>query len=157
MQVKLLTIGKTNTRYLQDGITLYEQRLRHYLPYQMQIVSDLKSSKNLSTEQQNEREGQKLLAQVSDHDYLMLLDERGCMWRSRQFADFLQQQMLTGRKTLVFAIGGAYGFSPAVYARANAQLALSAMTFSHQMIRLLFVEQLYRALTILRGEPYHHE
>jgi len=157
MQIKVLVVGKTQERYLQEGITLYEQRIARYLPYAMQAIPALKRAKSLRPEQQKEREGEALLAQVGDRDYLILLDERGPQRRSVEFADDLQQHMLASRPTLIFAIGGAYGFSPAVYARANDQLALSAMTLSHQMVRLFLVEQLYRALAILRGEPYHHE
>ncbi len=157
MQIKILVVGKTSDRYLQDGIALYERRLRHYLPYQMQVVPDLKQTKHLTVAQQQQQEGEKLLRQVGDRDFLILLDERGRAYRSLELADYLQQQMLASRPQLSFAIGGAYGFSEAVYARADAQLSLSPLTFSHQMIRLLLVEQLYRALTILRGEPYHHE
>ncbi len=157
MQVKLLAVGKTQAAYLQEGIDLYTRRIGHYLPYQMQIVPEVKASKKLRPPQQAAQEGEKLLAQVGDRDFLVLLDERGPRQRSVEFAAWLQAQMLANRPTLVFAIGGPYGVSPAVYDRADAQLSLSPMTLSHQLVRLVFVEQLYRALTILRGEPYHHE
>ena len=157
MKVILLYIGKTQESYLQEAIGNYLNRLRHYLPVEPQLIPDLKNAKNLREEQQKEKEGQLLLGKIQPGDSLVLLDERGRQYRSVEFARFFQERMNSGVKRLVFAIGGPYGFSDAVYQRANEKLSLSKMTFSHQMVRLFFVEQVYRAMTILRNEPYHHE
>lgn len=157
MKVELLVIGKTDAEYLKTGIAEYEKRLTRYIPYEMTVIPDIKNSKNMSEAVQKEREGELILAQLQPSDFVLLLDERGKSYTSVKFARFLEQKMVAGIKRLVLVIGGPYGFSDAVYARANDKLSLSAMTFSHQMVRLIFAEQLYRAMTILKGEPYHHE
>lgn len=156
MKTTLLLCGKTTDQHLQALISDYERRLTHYLPFELKVIPELKNARNLSQEQQKEQEGTLILQQVDKSAVLILLDERGKEMRSLEFADYMQQLMSAGRN-IVFVVGGPYGFSPAVYQRANAQLSLSKMTFSHQMVRVVFIEQLYRAMTILRGEPYHHE
>ncbi|WP_372774863.1 23S rRNA (pseudouridine(1915)-N(3))-methyltransferase RlmH [Mangrovibacterium sp.] len=157
MKIKLVVIGKTDKPYLKDGIDLFLGRIPHYLPFEYQIIPDIKNTRKLSEEQQKEKEGELILAQLKAGDELILLDENGKEFRSVEFAGFLEKKMLGGTKTLIFCIGGPYGFSGKVYEAATAKLSLSRMTFSHQMVRLIFCEQLYRALTILKGEPYHHE
>lgn len=156
MKVTLIVVGKTVGTELPRLIDTYTQRLKHYVPFDIQVIPDLKNTKNLSEAQQKQQEGEAILRAV-EGSYVVLLDEHGIEYRSMTFARQLQTWMNTSARGLTFVIGGAYGFSPAVYERADAQVSLSQMTFSHQMIRLLFVEQLYRAMTILRGEPYHHE
>ena len=156
MKVTLIVVGKTVGTELPWLIDTYTQRLKHYVPFDIQVIPDLKNTKNLSEAQQKQQEGEAILRAV-EGSYVVLLDEHGIEYRSMTFARQLQTWMNTSARGLTFVIGGAYGFSPAVYERADAQISLSQMTFSHQMIRLLFVEQLYRAMTILRGEPYHHE
>ncbi len=156
MQIELLVIGKTNADYLQTGISDYLARLKHYVPFLLTVIPDIKNAKSLSQDQLKVKEGELLLKTVDKSDWLVLMDENGRVFSSVEFSDYLQNQMLTGRKKLIFLIGGAYGFSQDVYQRANAKVSLSKMTFSHQMVRLIFVEQLYRAMTILKGEPYHH-
>lgn len=157
MKVKLLVIGKTDKDYLNEGIDLFRKRIPHYLPFEYQIIPDIKNTRNLPEDQQKEKEGELILAQLKAGDELILLDEHGKEYRSTEFALFLEKKMLAGTKTLVFCIGGPYGFSPNVFEMATGKISLSKMTFSHQMVRLIFCEQLYRALTILKGEPYHHE
>ena len=156
MQIKLLTIGKTDDKRLQSLIDDYQKRLGHYIKFEFDVVPDLKKVKHLSEEQQKQKEGQLILNKVTSSDVLILLDENGKQQDSVVFANYLQKHMNSGIKQLVFVIGGPYGFSEEVYARANGKISLSKMTFSHQMVRLFFVEQLYRAFTILRNEPYHH-
>ena len=156
MKVKLIVVGKTDQDYLQHGISLFHKRIIHYLPFEYQVIPDLKNTRSLSEEQQKEREGELLLGQIKTGDELILLDEKGKQFRSVEFARFLEKKMLDGTKNLVFVIGGPYGFSRSVYNLASAGVSLSGMTFSHQMVRLIFSEQLYRALTIIKGEPYHH-
>jgi 23S rRNA (pseudouridine1915-N3)-methyltransferase len=157
MKIKLIVIGKTDKPYLQEGINIFNKRIIHYLPYEFQSIPDIKNTKKLTESQQKEKEGHLLLDQLSQGDELILLDEHGKDFSSSGFARFLEKKMLGGTKTLVFAIGGPYGFSPKVYDAATSKISLSKMTFSHQMVRLIFTEQLYRALTILKGESYHHE
>ncbi|HAH23037.1 MAG TPA: 23S rRNA (pseudouridine(1915)-N(3))-methyltransferase RlmH [Prolixibacteraceae bacterium] len=157
MKICLLVIGKTDQDYLQKGLGIFMKRIPHYIPFEMKVIADLKNSRNLSEEQQKEKEGELILQQVLSPDELFLLDEQGLEASSVEFARFLEKKMLSGIKKLVFVIGGPYGFSPAVYARSNGKISLSKMTFSHQMVRLIFAEQLYRAFTILKGEPYHHQ
>lgn len=157
MKVCLLVIGKTDAAYLRSGIEEYEKRLNRYLPYEMKILPDVKNARNLEEEVQKEKEGKMLLEEIQRTDWVVLLDDKGRQHSSLEFSNYLAQKMLGGIKRLVFVIGGPYGFSPAVYQRANEKLSLSKMTFSHQMVRLIFVEQLYRGMTILKGEPYHHE
>jgi len=157
MKICLLVIGKTDETYLQNGIELFLKRIPHYISFEMKVIPDLKNSKNLSEQQQKEKEGELLLQQITISDELFLLDEQGIESTSVEFARFLEKKMIAGIKRLVIVIGGPYGFSSGIYARANGKLSLSRMTFSHQMVRLIFAEQLYRAMTILKGEPYHHQ
>lgn len=157
MKICLLVIGKTDETYLQQGIDLFLKRIPHYISFEMKVIPDLKNSRNLSEQLQKEKEGELILQQKSSFDELFLLDEQGVEFSSVEFARFMEKRMLSGIKRLVFVIGGPYGFSDGVYAQANGKLSLSKMTFSHQMVRLIFVEQLYRAFTILKGEPYHHQ
>lgn len=157
MKICLLVVGKTDEAYLQKGTEIFLKRIPHYLPFEMKVIPDIKNTKNLSPEQQKEREGESILQQLAPSDELILLDECGAEFTSVTFAQFLERKMLSGIKRLVFVVGGPYGFSDRVYSRSNSSLSLSKMTFSHQMVRLIFAEQLYRALTILKGEPYHHE
>jgi len=134
----------------------YVKRLKHYLPFEMEVVPDLKNNKNLSEIQQKEAEGKLILSRLALSDYVVLLDEKGKSFSSVGFSDWMQKQLLAGRKNLIFLIGGPYGFSEEIYRRAQSNISLSEMTFSHQMVRLIFIEQLYRACTILKNEPYHH-
>lgn len=157
MKICLLVIGKTDEAYLQKGIELFLKRIPHYISFEMKSIPDLKNSKNLSEDQQKEKEGELILQQLSASDELFLLDEQGMEVSSVEFARFLEKRMISGIKRLVFVIGGPYGFSGNVYSRANGKVSLSKMTFSHQMVRLIFLEQLYRGMTILKGEPYHHQ
>lgn len=157
MKIKLLAIGKTDDKNLQMLISTFENRLKHYVKFELQIIPDVKNVKNLSKKQQKEKEGELLLKQLIPTDQLVLLDEKGKDFRSKEFAQYLQKKMNSGIKQLVFAIGGPYGFSDEVYKKAQGKISFSKMTFSHQMIRLFMVEQLYRGFTILKNEPYHHE
>lgn len=157
MNIKLIAVGKTDNPALQQLISTYEKRLSYYINFELQLLPDIKNSKSLSEEQQKIKEGELILSYVEPSHHLILLDERGKEYTSIAFADELQKKMNTGIKQLTFVIGGPYGFSQEVYQRANSKLSLSKLTFSHQMIRLFFVEQLYRAFTILRNEPYHHQ
>jgi 23S rRNA (pseudouridine1915-N3)-methyltransferase len=157
MKICLLVIGKTDELYLQKGIELFMKRIPHYISFEMKVIPDLKNSKNLSEEQQKAKEGELILLQLIPSDDLLLLDEQGFETSSVDFARFLEKKMISGIKRLVFLIGGPYGFSESIYARAIGKVSLSKMTFSHQMVRLIFLEQLYRAMTILKGEPYHHQ
>ena len=157
MNIKLIAVGKTDNPALQQLISTYEKRLSYYINFDLQLLPDIKNSKSLSEEQQKIKEGELILSYVEPSHHLILLDERGKEYTSIAFADELQKKMNTGIKQLSFVIGGPYGFSQAIYQRANSKLSLSKLTFSHQMIRLFFVEQLYRAFTILRNEPYHHQ
>ena len=156
MKITLLVIGKTANARLQSLIEDYQQRLTHYVPFELVVIPDIKNAKALTRDQLKTAEGEAILRFVTPAMDVLLLDEHGREFRSIEFADFLQKKMSSG-KDLVLVIGGAYGFSEAVYARANGKISLSQMTFSHQMIRLMAIEQIYRAMTILRGEPYHHE
>jgi 23S rRNA (pseudouridine1915-N3)-methyltransferase len=156
MKICLLIIGKTDEAYLQKGIEIFIKRIPHYISFEMKIIPDLKNSKNLNEEQQKEKEGELILQQFTSSDEIFLLDEQGIEVSSVEFARFLEKKMISGIKRLVIVIGGPYGFSGSVYSRANGKLSLSKMTFSHQLVRLIFAEQLYRAMTILKGEPYHH-
>ena len=157
MQITLITVGKTDKVELEQLIALYEKRLKHYIKFEFVVLPDIKNSKNLSEAQQKEKEGELILSQLQPTDTLILLDEKGKQYSSLEFADYLQKKMNSGLKNLVLAIGGPYGFSDAVYAKCNGKISLSKMTFSHQMVRLFLVEQLYRGFTILRNEPYHHQ
>ena len=155
MKISLLMVGKTTDARLVSLIDEYQQRLKHYVPFELVVLPDIKNAKSLTQDQLKAAEGEAILAKVGTTE-VVLLDEHGAEYRSVDFASWLQKKMGSGRD-LTLVIGGAYGFSPAVYERANGKLSLSQMTFSHQMIRLMAIEQIYRAMTILRGEPYHHE
>lgn len=157
MTIKLICIGKTDSQTLQSLITDYSKRLGFYTRFELEVIPDIKNSKNLTQANQKQKEGELILSKISTHDVLILLDENGQQYSSENFADYLQKQMNSGIKNLVFVIGGPYGFSEGVYQKCNGQISLSKMTFSHQMIRLFFIEQLYRAHTILKNEPYHHK
>ena len=157
MNVKLLTVGKTDVPWVKEGLDLYASRLRHYVPFAVEEIPELKKVSSLTEEQIKQKEGELILKQAGPQDTVVLLDEHGREMRSVEFASWLEKQLSGGSKGLVFVIGGAYGFSPEVYSRAAGKISLSKMTFSHQMVRTIFAEQLYRACTILKGEPYHHE
>lgn len=157
MKIALIVIGKTDTSYFTDALKEYTGRLIHYLPFEMIIIPDIKNVKNLSELQQKEKEGELILKNMQPGDYFVLLDEKGKEFTSLQFATYIEKKMHTVAKRLVFVIGGPYGFSDTVYHAAQEKISLSKMTFSHQMIRIIFTEQLYRAMTILNNEPYHHE
>ena len=157
MKITLLTVGKTDIRWINEGLEVYSSRLRHYLPFEIKEIAELKNAGSLSKEQINTLEGKLILRNIKISDEVILLDERGKEMRSAEFATFLEKRVVAGIKELVFVIGGAYGFSSEVYERANGQISLSKMTFSHQMVRTIFAEQLYRACTIIKGESYHHE
>lgn len=156
MKTALWAIGKTNEKYLEEGISIYLKRLKHYLDFELVIIPDVKQAGNLNPIQLKMKEGELVLARLKKEDVLILLDEKGDLYTSEAFANFLEQKMQLSHKRVVFLIGGAFGFSEALLERANGKVSLSKMTFSHQMVRLFFVEQLYRAMTILRNEPYHN-
>jgi 23S rRNA (pseudouridine1915-N3)-methyltransferase len=157
MNIRLLAIGKTDNKALQSLIDDYTKRLSFYIKFELEVIPDIKNAKNLSESQQKEKEGELILSRISATDQLILLDENGKMLSSVGFSEELQKKMNAGIKTLVFVIGGPYGFSGALYAKSQGKISLSQMTFSHQMVRLFFIEQLYRGFTILRNEPYHHQ
>mgnify|MGYP001283402730 FL=1 len=157
MTIKLITIGKTDNKQLTSLIDDYIKRLGYYIKFSLDIIPDIKNSKNLSEVQQKQKEGELILKKISTTETLILLDENGKQFDSVDFSSYLQKHMNSGIKQLVFVIGGPYGFSEDVYKKSNGKLSLSKMTFSHQMIRLFFIEQLYRGFTILRNEPYHHK
>jgi 23S rRNA (pseudouridine1915-N3)-methyltransferase len=157
MNIKLLAIGKTDNKSLQSLIDEYTKRLSFYIKFDLEIIPDIKNVKNLSEAQQKEKEGELILSKISATDQLILLDENGSTFSSIAFSEYLQKKMNAGIKTLVFVIGGPYGFSDEVYKKAQGKISLSAMTFSHQMVRLFVIEQLYRGFTILKNEPYHHQ
>ncbi|WP_299525130.1 23S rRNA (pseudouridine(1915)-N(3))-methyltransferase RlmH [uncultured Lutibacter sp.] len=157
MKIKLLAIGKTDDKNLQTLIDTYQNRLKHYINFELEVIPDLKNVKNLSEPEQKEKEGELILKKLMPTDALILLDEKGKEFRSVDFSTYLQKKMNSGIKQLVFVIGGPYGFSEEVYKKSTGKISLSKMTFSHQMIRLFAVEQIYRAFTILKNEPYHHE
>lgn len=157
MKTLLIAIGKTDEQYLEHGIKKYTDRIMRYAPFELKIIPDIKNVKNMSQEQQKRAEGQLILNELTTSDVVALLDEGGKEFTSRGFADFYTRIAVSGAKRLVFVIGGPYGFSPDVYARATHKISLSKMTYSHQMVRLVFAEQMYRAHTIIKGEPYHHD
>lgn len=157
MKIKLVVVGKTEEDYLKEGVAVYEGRLKRYLPYENIVLPALKNAKNMSVPEQKKKEGEMILQAAASADTMILLDEGGKTYTSVEFAQSLRQHMNSGIKNLIFVIGGPYGFSEDVYKRANGKLSLSKMTFSHQMVRLFFAEQLYRAMTILNNEPYHHQ
>lgn len=156
MKTVLIQVGKTVNKHFIAGINDYTERISHYMPFEIITIPELKNTKSLNEAQQKEREGEMILRALQPSDTVVLLDEHGKEYRSVEFATWLQHQQQTARR-LVFVIGGPYGFCDDVYARANHKVSLSKMTFSHQMIRLIFTEQIYRACTIIKGEPYHHE
>ena len=156
MKITLIAIGKTEDKYLIDGIEKYLNRLKHYINFNLVIIPDVKNTKNLTEAQQKNKEAEAIHKQISNGDVVVLMDEKGKKYSSITFANYLNKQMIGSVQHLVFIIGGPYGFDESIYKRANATISLSDMTFSHQMVRLFFVEQLYRAFTILKNEPYHH-
>ena len=156
MKITLLAIGKTDDKKLIELTEVYIKRLKHYVPFSLEIIPDIKKAKNLSKAQQKQLEGEEILKRTQAADALILLDEKGKTYTSENFSTYLQKHMNSGLKNLIFVIGGPYGFSEEIYTRANGKISLSAMTFSHQMVRLFFVEQIYRGFTILKNEPYHH-
>ena len=157
MGLKPVTVGRTVVKWVKEGLDLYVSRLKHYVPFSLVEIPQLKNVSALSQEQIKEKEGELILKQLNPGDSVILLDERGKEYRSVEWAEWIRQRLARGGKGLVFVVGGAYGFSKAVYDRAEGMISLSKMTFSHQMVRTVFAEQLYRAFTIIRGEPYHHE
>lgn len=157
MKITLLTVGKTDVKWVQEGINLYRDRLSHYTKFSITEIPELKNVSALSREEIKSREGELILKAVRPDDRLVLLDERGALYTSIEFAKKLENHISRVGNDIVFVVGGAYGFSEAVYSRADDKISLSKMTFSHQMVRAIFVEQLYRAFTIMKGEPYHHE
>ncbi|MEJ5992934.1 23S rRNA (pseudouridine(1915)-N(3))-methyltransferase RlmH [Pedobacter sp. Du54] len=156
MKITLIAIGKTEDKYLIEGIEKYLNRLKHYINFNLVIIPDVKNTKNLTEAQQKNKEAEAILKQITNSDVVVLMDEKGKKHSSVSFANYLNKQMVGSVQHLVFTIGGPYGFDESIYKRANATISLSDMTFSHQMVRLFFVEQLYRAFTILKNEPYHH-
>jgi 23S rRNA (pseudouridine1915-N3)-methyltransferase len=157
MRITLLVVGKTEDKYLIEGMEKYLNRLKHYIGFNLIVLPELKNTKSLTEAQQKSKEAEMILKQVSNSDVVVLLDERGKKYTSVSFSNYLNKQMIGSVQHLVFVIGGPYGFDDSIYKRANSSLSLSDMTFSHQMVRLFFIEQLYRAFSILKGEPYHHE
>ena len=157
MKAIFLVVGKTVDKHFIASTDEYISRIKHYMGFEMVVIPELKNTKNLSEEQQKEKEGEQILKTIQPGDYVILLDEAGAERRSIEFAQWLEKKMNAGSKRLIFIVGGPYGFSPAVYAAANEKISLSKMTVSHQMIRMIFTEQFYRAMTILNNEPYHHE
>ena len=157
MKIELMVIGRTSADYLRTGIDGYVSRLSRYVPFEIRTLPDVRTSKAMTAARQKEAEGQAFLSQISAGDVVILLDEHGREMTSREFSAFIQKKMVAGNKRLFFIVGGPYGFSQAVYDRADGMVSLSRMTFSHEMVRLFFVEQLYRAFTILSNEPYHHD
>lgn len=157
MKIEFWIIGKTDKAYLKEGIEIYEKRIKRYLPFELQLIPDVKNAGKLAPEQLKLKEEKLILSKLKPEDYLILLDEKGKVFSSVEYATFIEKLLTQSHKRLIFQVGGAYGFSKAIYSRANAKLSLSKMTFSHQMIRLFFLEQTYRALTILNNEPYHNE
>ncbi len=157
MKIELIVVGKTDSEQIDDLIRLYQKRLSHYVTFSMTVLPDIKRGKHLSARQHRTAEAELLLAQFEAGDYIVLLDERGTEHRSMEFAQWMQKRMLSGVKRLVFVVGGAFGFADSVYDRANSKISLSKMTFTHQFVRVIFTEQLYRAFTILANEPYHNE
>ena len=156
MKTELIVVGKTTSKHISACIADYTERIEHYMPFAVSVIPELKNTKALTEQQQKEREGEQILQRIASGDTVVLLDEHGSEYRSTEFATWMEKKQLSARR-LVFVIGGPYGFSRQVYDRANEMISLSRMTFSHQMVRLIFTEQLYRACTIIKGEPYHHE
>lgn len=156
MKVKFLLTGKTDFDFIEKGISLYTDRIVHYLPFEIIVIPDLKNTKTLTPEQVKTKEGELQLTRINENDYVVLLDDKGKDFTSLEFANYLNKKM-SSCKSLVFLIGGAYGFSKALYERVNDKISLSKLTYSHQIVRVIFLEQLYRAMTILKHEKYHHE
>lgn len=156
MKSVIFFLGKTNENYLSEGISEYEKRIKKYIPFEILTIPNIKNTKNLSENEQKEKEGELISKKFQSGDYIILLDAKGKLMDSETFANWLIDNQMLGYKRLVFVIGGAYGFSSKIYEKANAKISISPMTFSHQIIRLIFMEQYYRAYTILNGEPYHH-
>ncbi|RYD87398.1 MAG: 23S rRNA (pseudouridine(1915)-N(3))-methyltransferase RlmH [Sphingobacteriales bacterium] len=157
MKITLLTVGKTEDAYIKEGIEKYVKRLKHYIKFEIADLPELKNTKALSEEQQKNKEAELILKKLTPLDHVVLLDEKGSEFTSTQFSNYINKQMVGSASHLVFIVGGPYGFDATVYQRANDKISLSRMTFSHQMVRLFFIEQLYRAFTIIKGEPYHHQ
>ena len=157
MRITLLVIGKTDEHYLKEGISCYLERMKHYADFNLEVIPDIKKRRNMRIEAQKIREGEEILARLTPSKELHLFDENGTSYTSGKFAGFLQKKMASGIKELIFVVGGPYGFSEPVSQKATSKISLSQMTFSHQMARLLCIEQIYRAFTILKGEPYHHD
>ncbi len=157
MKVTLLVIGKTDAPYLKEGLSEYTKRLKHYVNFEIEVIPDVRKVKNIGVENQKKREGELILLKKKGGNEIHLFDEKGKTFTSRELAAFLEKKMVSGLKELVFVVGGPYGFSDEVYKNASSKISLSRLTFSHQMVRLLCAEQIYRAFTILKGEPYHHD
>lgn len=157
MEIEVAAVGRRAAKYIEEGLEMYLTRLKRYVPYKLTLIPDVKNAGRISEGEQKEAEGLAILQRIQPSDRVILLDERGKLYTSEEFAAHLEKLMATGLKRVMFVIGGPYGFSPAVYERADAMLSLSKMTFNHEMVRLFFTEQIYRAMTILRGEPYHHK
>ncbi|GHT33739.1 ribosomal RNA large subunit methyltransferase H [Bacteroidia bacterium] len=155
-KIALITVGKTTQKYVEEAVNEYLKRLKFYVSFELIVIPELKDTKNIPLPLQKEKEGELILKKIEDNDDVILLDEKGREFTSTDFAAFVEKRLLAGKR-IVFVIGGPFGFSPDIYARANAKISLSQMTFSHQIIRIIFAEQLYRAFTILKGENYHHE
>ncbi len=157
MKITLLVVGKTDKTYIKEAVAEYQKRLKHYIGFDIEVIPDVKKAKNITDKIQKIKEGENILARIGAGKEMHLFDEGGKMYSSKEFASFLEKKMVNGVRELIFVIGGPYGFSDDVYKTAVSKISLSKMTFSHQMARLLCVEQIYRAFTILNGEPYHHE
>lgn len=157
MKIKLIVVGKSAFDFIKEGEEVYEKRLVHYLPFEKLVLPDIKNPKNLSIEELKKKEGEMILSKITNQDFLVLMDENGNHSSSTKFASWLEQKVNDGTRSTIFVIGGAFGFSKEVYDRSNQLISLSKMTFSHQLVRVIFLEQLYRAQTIMKGEPYHHE
>jgi 23S rRNA (pseudouridine1915-N3)-methyltransferase len=157
MKIALIQTGKTNERHVSEGIEIYSLRIKKYTGFEIVTIPDIKNTRNMPGQEQKIKEGNKILQSVGKDDYVVLLDERGKELRTAEFAEWLEKRFAGSVKRIVFIIGGAWGFSEGVYSRADFRLSLSRMTFPHQLVRLLFAEQLYRAFTIIKGEPYHHD
>jgi 23S rRNA (pseudouridine1915-N3)-methyltransferase len=157
MRIKLIVLGKSAFDFVKEGEEVYEKRLIHYLPFEKLVLPDIKNPKNLSLEELKKKEGELILSKITNQDFLVLMDENGTQFSSIIFSSWIEQKVNEGMRSLIFVIGGAFGFSKDVYDRSNHMISLSKMTFSHQLVRIIFLEQLYRAQTILKGEPYHHE
>lgn len=157
MNIELIVVGKTDSKEVEALVEMYSKRINRYCKFAVTTIADVRNTKNMAPSRQKQLEGEQILRQVGEGDYLVLMDERGSQYSSMEYADWLQKRMLSGVKRLLIVIGGPYGFSQEVYDRANGKVSLSRMTFSHQIVRAIFAEQLYRAFTILHNEPYHHE